>query len=140
MKTREVCHFHPGDIRGGIFADSMGLGKSLSMISLIATDRCTSTQTPSQPRKTLLIVPSSLLQTWEAELIRHLHPGALRYLKYHGTNRTAAIEVMLSHDIILTSYDIVASEWRQIDQAKRPLYRHDWNRIVLDEGIYNIMS
>lgn len=42
--------------------------------------------------------------------------------------------MMLSHDIILTTYDVVALEWRNLDNGMKPLFSANWHRIVLDEG------
>lgn len=33
-----MCDYNPGEVKGGILADAMGLGKSLSLIALLATD------------------------------------------------------------------------------------------------------
>ena len=38
MITGESLHTKPPDVGGGILADPMGLGKSLTILSLIATD------------------------------------------------------------------------------------------------------
>ena len=108
----------------------MGLGKSLSMVSLIATDW----SKHGKVDPTLLIVPSSLLRTWEEELEKHLHPQTLRCWRHHGPKRFDTIDPMLAYDIVLTTYDVVAMEWRQLIKKLQPLYCHDWNRIVLDEG------
>ncbi|KAI9791133.1 MAG: hypothetical protein M1816_004364 [Peltula sp. TS41687] len=66
----------PPEFRGGIIADHMGLGKSLSMIALIASDwerhieQHDSLDSISllERRATLLVVPSTLVQSWEEQL------------------------------------------------------------------------
>ena len=112
----------------------MGLGKSLSMISLLATDW--QQRNPSSPEvvSTLLVVPPFLLQTWEEELRRHLYPETLRCCLYHGPRRSADMVAMLAHDIVITTYDVVATEWKSVDKGPRPLFLVNWRRIVLDEG------
>src|SRR5436190_18583065 len=102
--TQDTQDDAPPEFRGGILADHMGLGKTLSMISLIASDypgqsednqRPTTTSfpcwseeherlhtffpeqhngvhgPPQLTKMTLLIVPSSLLPSWESQLIEH---------------------------------------------------------------------
>ena len=61
--TREYQDVAPTDFRGGVLADQMGLGKSLSVISLIASDkdsRFTSVEAPraapNSSNTTLLVV------------------------------------------------------------------------------------
>jgi len=63
------CHQRdpPPSFRGGLLADDMGLGKTLSMIALIATNRCSRPLSHRIPKRkcdpypklksTLLIVP-----------------------------------------------------------------------------------
>ena len=112
----------------------MGLGKSLSMISLLATDWPRKTSGSTEVVSTLVVVPPSLLRTWEEELRRHLHQGTLRCWLYHGPKRSADMVSMLAHDIVITTYDVVATEWKSIDKGPRPLFLVNWRRIVLDEG------
>ena len=132
--TGEVCDFLPVEIGGGILADSMGLGKSLSMISLLATDWPHHDSSLSERVPTLIVVPPSLLRTWKDELRRHLHPGTLRYWVHHGPKRSEDMVSMLAHDIVITTYDVVATEWKNVDKGPRPLFLVNWRRIVLDEG------
>lgn len=132
--TGEVCDFRPVEVRGGILADSMGLGKSLSIISLLANDWPHCNTGSSEIVPTLLVVPPSLLRTWEEELRRHLHPGTLRYWLYHGPKRSRDLTSMLAHDIVITTYDVVATEYKSLDKGPRPLFDINWRRIVLDEA------
>ena len=122
------------DVGGGILADSMGLGKSLSVLSLLAAEwpHCNSSSSEVVP--TLIVVPPSLLRTWEEEIRRHLHPGTLRYWLYHGPKRSEDTVAMLAHDIVITTYDVVATEWKSVEKGPRPLFLVNWRRIVLDEG------
>lgn len=41
---------------------------------------------------------------------------------------------MLAHDIVITTYDVVATEYKSLDKGPRPLFDINWRRIVLDEG------
>lgn len=134
IATGEVCDFRPVEVGGGILADSMGLGKTLSVISLLATDWPYHNSSSSEVAPTVIVVPPSLLRTWEEELRRHLHPGTLRCWSYHGPKRSEDMASVLAHDIVITTYDVVASEWKSIDKGPRPLFSVDWRRIVLDEG------
>lgn len=61
--TGECYDAQPPEFRGGLLADSMGLGKSLSMLSLITANQCGDTEDiPTNPntvavKTTLLVVP-----------------------------------------------------------------------------------
>ena len=126
--------YHPGEVRGGILADAMGLGKTLSVISLIATDWSRRAKSSVGFVPTLLVVQPSLLQTWEKELRTHLRPQSLRFWKHHGPKRANDVAAMLAHDIVVTTYDVVAREWQGLDNGPKPLYSVNWHRIILDEG------
>ena len=131
--TGEISNYNPDSTQGGILADSMGLGKSLSMLALIAGDWSDSTQGPRQSKKTLLIVPSSLVCTWEDELRTHVRPNTLRLALYRGPSRFHSLETMLNCDVIITTYNVLATEWRN-KRGSKPVFSFQWHRIVLDEG------
>ncbi|KAI1399171.1 SNF2 family N-terminal domain-containing protein [Hypoxylon fuscum] len=116
----------PLQFQGGILADEMGLGKSLTMISLIAQDESRSTSS-------LLVVPSSLLRNWEFELGKHLPPSHFSWRRHYGNQRLRDVRDMAGHNVILTTYSTLATEWRN----KGPdsfLFTHQWHRVILDEA------
>lgn len=140
-----VCDYEPEKVRGGMLADAMGLGKSLTVTALIATDRSdpvNGTQgsdrypgkDPWTPGPTLLVIPPSLLRTWQEELHKYVVPGALSCCSHHGPKRSNNVSIFCANHIVLTTYDVVSAEWRRLDTGLKPLYSMDWHRIVLDEG------
>ena len=112
----------------------LGLGKTLSMISLLAMDWLYCEKRSSKRSPTLLVVQSSLLQTWERELKTHLHPETLRWCRYHGPKRFHDTSRTPSPDIVITTYDVVSADWRRIAYSLGPLFSTTWRRVVLDEG------
>ena len=114
----------------------MGLGKSLSIISLLAAGwKARSEAAESDARQpTLLIVPSPLLETWESELSQHLHSTTLTWCRYYGPKRQAWFSSIIRNDVVITTYGTVASEWNDMSDTFKPLLSTDWGRIILDEG------
>ncbi|XP_037509830.1 transcription termination factor 2 [Rhipicephalus sanguineus] len=126
---------------GGILADAMGLGKTLTMLSLVEAAAVKGQGTP--PRGgTLVVCPLSLLHQWEEEVQRHL-PDRWQVHVHHGRNRTADPEELAGCDLVVTTYDTISSDWARIDatgnSALSPLFTVKWRRLVLDEA-HNIRN
>ncbi|KAI9684348.1 MAG: hypothetical protein M1829_002158 [Trizodia sp. TS-e1964] len=145
----------PPDVFGGILADMMGLGKTLSIIALIAS---TSKEAESWAKKkpypalashgiallqnsktTLIVSPLSTIANWEEQLKAHLKPDTLSYYVYHGGSRCSNIEHLATFDIVITTYSVVSSEFdkrgkKMKDSGISPLEQINWFRIVLDEA------
>lgn len=112
-RTRMV-HDQP---HGGILAHAMGLGKTISMLSLIQ----------SQPKgRTLVVCPKSLLSQWQSESARVLTDCPV--VVYHGTGRDTS--TLPSNLLLLTTFDIVRIEAKDASV----LHATQWDRVVLDEA------
>ncbi|KAK2007911.1 hypothetical protein LZ32DRAFT_641022 [Colletotrichum eremochloae] len=137
----------PPAFYGGIIADPMGFGKTLAMITLVASDSH-NTALSDAPRLlgvlgedscglTLIVVPPALLGTWEEELTRHTEPGRLPWRLYHGKNRQRQTENLVNTMILLTTYHTVSTEWRTgTGSAPSILFTARWRRVILDEAHY----
>ncbi|KAK6529100.1 hypothetical protein TWF694_004317 [Orbilia ellipsospora] len=178
-------------VKGGILAEEMGLGKTVELISLLSLHK--RSIAPGQETifdaysgvnvrasgSTLIICPPSIMQQWVTEL--NLHAPGLKVLKYNGTrelvqlvyqkkNMTKGrvsndrymelsfelqsipnsdlVDYLLEYDIVLSSYNVLASELhyaeRPPDRALRhvkkyerrscPLVEMSWWRVCLDEA------
>jgi len=62
----------------------------------------------------------------------HVEPGRLHYYVFHGTNRNTDPSFLLQHDVIITTYQVLAGDY----QKDRPtgLLTIPWLRVVLDEA------
>jgi SNF2 family DNA or RNA helicase len=150
--------------RGGILADQMGLGKTVTCLANIVNGRPLKTFPPHlRPKShtTLIVVPSSLVGQWYTEIKRHAKSeatrrtwglGSTKIFKDSQSERYQAGEFEAS-DIILTTYHDVRSSWpnceipeglseaerkaffmENIYEKRGPLHRQHFLRIVLDEG------
>ncbi|KAH7330240.1 SNF2 family N-terminal domain-containing protein [Rhexocercosporidium sp. MPI-PUGE-AT-0058] len=132
---------------GGILADVMGLGKTLSILSAILSSKLASAMyqkaieskvlsgMTSAPilvsRATLVIVTSiQVLDGWKREIATHLHDGALNYVVFHGDGRPKLPQKIVEHDIVLTTYATLVADCK----GARILQKIAWFRVVLDEA------
>jgi len=104
---------------GGILAHSMGLGKTLTMLSFIRGQA---------PGRTLVVCPKSLLLQWRTEAARVGWPPHSITI-YHGAGRELPLPTG-EHQIVLTTFDIVRLEFVR----GRAMHTTTWDRIVLDEA------
>ncbi|KAH7117461.1 SNF2 family N-terminal domain-containing protein [Dactylonectria macrodidyma] len=134
----------PSYSMGGILADVMGLGKTLSMISAIvsslprATEYATaeyqnfvSPASGCRSRATLVIVTSmQVLDVWKREVSIHVEPGTLKICIFHGSSRPKSPKGVIDYDLVLTTYGTLSAD----SNAFRVLQKIEWYRVVLDEA------
>ncbi|PHH80486.1 hypothetical protein CDD82_1716 [Ophiocordyceps australis] len=142
LVTRDKAPYRQADlnVKGGILAEEMGLGKTLEMLALILSHRFTTPSESVPPsltpsRATLIVTPKCLNQQWMSEISRHA--PTLRVLNYQGCkrngsmdynsnrrdetddqagdtgqgeNQEAVLQQMAACDIVLTTYSVLSAE------------------------------
>ncbi|RFU25005.1 hypothetical protein B7463_g11336, partial [Scytalidium lignicola] len=137
----------PPQFYGGIIADPMGLGKTLTMIALAATDldsdedarihMGTDEDDRHDVSATLIIIPPPLLGTWEEQLSEHVIDEGLRCRRHHGKSRLADANELDTVNIVLSTYHTVSAEWKAgKGVASSILFSVRWRRVILDEAHY----
>lgn len=108
---------------GFILADDMGLGKTIQIIGHIIKDE--------EGRRTLIVVPKSILEQWHKEIMRHTTYNEEDIYIYYQNNR----KVPESARIVLTTSQTLVHD----KTTKDCLYSQEWYRVVIDEssGIRN---
>ena len=136
----------PSQVRGGILADQMGLGKTLEalahFVSTIEEARqlnemeTTSVGVDGSELEdvgtTLLICPKNVMSNWEEQIAAHLKDGSVNYHLFYGSNRTQDLSELREYDLIITTYSTVSSEMNR--KSNSVLRSANWFRIILDEG------
>jgi SNF2 family DNA or RNA helicase len=113
-----VSHFH-----GGILADDMGLGKTWQLIGLLLNS--------SEIKKTLLVIPASLQETWIYALIKaditimsKQNSKSMKWRKEYVSKKRDVRVYIISYDRFVNS-----CKYGLLDCEKMP-----WGRVVCDEA------
>ncbi|KAI5240215.1 hypothetical protein E4T42_08447 [Aureobasidium subglaciale] len=161
MRSREGSE---SSVTGGIVADQMGLGKTVTCIANIVNGRPLKAQaasTVSSSHTTLIVVPSSLLGQWQSELELHTVEekkrrdwglGPVTVFKDSSSADSVPANFDL-FDIVLTTYYDVRKSWpicvfpeglpeaeheafwmENYWEKRGPLHKFPFLRVVLDEG------
>ncbi|KAF7960931.1 hypothetical protein EAE96_000603 [Botrytis aclada] len=150
------------EIKGGILAEEMGLGKTVEMIALMTLhtrrDHDPSVIDPfsgeilQTTHATLIISPPSISKQWIGEI--NAHAPNLKVTYYEGIkSRSLQYETTMNDfatsDIVVTTYSILASEIHftslnperttlrsesKYQRPKSPLMKFSWWRVCLDEA------
>ncbi|KAI9463683.1 SNF2 family N-terminal domain-containing protein [Lactarius psammicola] len=132
--------------RGALCGDSMGLGKTLTMIALILATK--NDISSDYSNSTLIVVPLSVLSNWEKQIQDHCVPNTLSYAIYYGSGRDLSANDLQKYDIVVTTYQTVVGENSGFadgapNKKRRKetgnLFAVQWKRIILDEG-HNIRN
>jgi non-specific serine/threonine protein kinase len=114
---------------GACLADDMGLGKTIQVIALLLhLKREHSSQTSS-----LLVVPTSLIANWKAELTRFA-PSLRAFIAHPSeTDLNLATVAQRDLDIALANCDLVITTYGMLARSD-VLRSRAWNVAILDEA------
>jgi SNF2 family DNA or RNA helicase len=106
---------------GGVLADDMGLGKTVQTLAHLAIEKAEG----RLDRPALVVCPTSLVANWRRETARFVPD--LRVLALHGPGRKARFGEIAAHDLVITTYPLVARD-------HEALTAQPWHVMVLDEA------
>ena len=106
---------------GGVLADDMGLGKTVQTLAHVLLEK----ETGRLDRPVLIVAPTSLMANWRHEAARFAPD--LRVLTLHGPQRKADFGRTGAHDLVLTTYPLLARD-------RETLMAQPFHLVVLDEA------
>lgn len=118
--------------KGGILCDSVGLGKTFSMLSLVTENL------DPEALPTLLFCPTRLCVQWGEEITKTFD---LKYKLIRDIRqfKKLSYEELKQYDIIILSYKFLVSKsyltlCEQSPENSTLLHNVNWERVILDEG------
>ncbi len=105
----------------GFLADDMGLGKTAQTVAHVVVEH----EAGRLDRPVLVVVPTSLVPNWTAELAKFA--PHLRVTVLHGLDRHARRRQIGRSDMVITTYTVLV---RDIEEMKA----YSWHLVVLDEA------
>ena len=108
MVSRELATKAPN---GGILADAMGLGKTVTTLACICGNTPDKKSIKNRQKATLVVVPASLLAQWEAEIDRHVKSDFLGKVLVYKKKSGLKQRVVEDCDFVVTTYAEVAMSW-----------------------------
>ncbi|MGC2774385.1 MAG: SNF2-related protein [Bradyrhizobium sp.] len=106
---------------GGVLADDMGLGKTVQVLALLALEKARGALTAP----VLIVAPTSLMTNWFNEAGKFVPD--LKVLVFHGAGRKELVAQIPEHDVVLTTYPLIARDHELI-------LGRDWHMAILDEA------
>ncbi|KAH9209574.1 SNF2 family N-terminal domain-containing protein [Leptodontidium sp. 2 PMI_412] len=121
----------------------MGLGKTLTTLTLIAGSLNEMARTSRKGKSTLIVTPLSTLTNWKGQILKHFKEGSLTFTTYYGPTRQKQLKQIESYDIVLTTYETLKADCPKAARGRRKvvedehsggLHEFRWHRVVLDEA------
>ena len=106
---------------GAVLADDMGLGKTVQALAYILVEKGVG----RMDAPCLVVAPTSVLHNWEAEA-RKFAPSLSVHVS-HGSGRADHFKGFSQHDLIITSYPLLARDGEE-------LLKHRFHLLILDEA------
>jgi superfamily II DNA or RNA helicase len=106
---------------GGVLADDMGLGKTIQALAFLSHEKAEG----RLDKPALIVSPTSVLPNWQAEAERFA--PELSVLPLRGVERKALFAEMAQHDIVLTTYPLLARDFET-------LLGQEFHAAILDEA------
>jgi len=109
-------------VRGGFLCDEMGLGKTVQLIATILGN---------PGKKTLIIVPKSIVIQWGEEIVKFA--PKLKVVLFDGPARKLTKEIFEETDIVIAPYSVMIKKGKP-KGFPTEMHQFNWGRVILDEG------
>jgi len=124
-------------VKGGILADDMGCGKTITSLALMLANPVLPL---TEPQRNLVIAPLTCLLQWKAEIMNKADGQTLcNICIYHGSAKAMSVKRLAKYDVVITTHATLASGCEIFQNeviGKSKLHQLKWHRVLLDEAHY----
>lgn len=92
---------------GGILADDMGLGKTLQVLTFLLSEKESRMAAAQESGKALIVVPTSLIFNWQAEIEKFAPSLNLRIVTGLKHERSERLSDLTDVDVVITTYGLL---------------------------------
>ncbi|MBW0576041.1 hypothetical protein O181_115756 [Austropuccinia psidii MF-1] len=113
----------------------MGLGRTIQAIALIGTSKEQQIPNPHHSTHTIIIFPTRLITKWKSEISNHAQAGELKAKTYYVPTCHSLSDANISKcDIVITSYNTINQELKQMNTSTSCIFKINWHCIILGEA------
>ncbi|VWU52155.1 DNA repair protein rhp16, putative [Hepatocystis sp. ex Piliocolobus tephrosceles] len=103
-----------------VLNDTSSSTKLISNNNHVGKEGCVADKTNAKRiGKTLVITPLPVIMHWCNEIEKFIAPSAISKYIFHGDSKYISYEHLLKHDIVITSYNTLEMEYRDIKKKEK---------------------
>ena len=77
------------------------------------------------PKTTLIVTPTALLQQWHQEITQHTVEGMFKVFIHHGNSKIKSLRHLQSLDVVITSYHTVMLSHPSTKRPEKKMTKED---------------
>jgi SNF2 family DNA or RNA helicase len=104
------CSKRSCNVAGGLLTDRMGMGKTLTLISLCESQRLTEDKQDMKPASTLVICPAHVLTHWAQEITKYTKSSSITIATKDDMKKTSVGTIMSGiYDYVIVSFNLFSN-------------------------------
>jgi SNF2 family DNA or RNA helicase len=104
------CSKHLCNVAGGLLTDRMGMGKTLTLISLCESHRFIGNKQNTMPVSTLVLCPAHVLTHWAHEIAKYTNSSSITIATKDDMKKTPVSTIMSGiYDYVIVSFNLFSN-------------------------------
>ena len=108
--SKRLCN-----VAGGLLTDRMGMGKTLTLISLCESHRFSGHKQNTMPVSTLVLCPAHILTHWAQEIAKYTNSSSITIATKDDMKKTSVRNIMSGmYDYIIVSFNLFSNGFLKV--------------------------